>query len=181
MVFDYISCILGIVKIYVYKLIYFKRIYFKGIPKISNKFEIAIKKGSKVILGKSTRIRNRIQVRAYDRSIISIGYNCFFNIDCKINARKSITIGNNVVIGQNVLIIDHDHNYKENMNEYVSKEVNIGNNVWIGANCVILKGVSIGDNCVIAAGTIVTKDVPTNCISYNERKTINKIKNTKNE
>ena len=41
--------------------------------------------------------------------------------------------------------------------------------MWIGANVTILKGVTIGDNAVIAAGTIVTKDIPTNVLAYQEK------------
>jgi len=29
---------------------------------------------------------------------------------------------------------------------------------------MILKGVTIGDNSIIAAGSVVTKDVPNNCL-----------------
>lgn len=41
----------------------------------------------------------------------------------------------------------------------------IGNNVWIGGNVVILGGVTIGDNTVIGAGSVVTKDIPANCVA----------------
>lgn len=40
----------------------------------------------------------------------------------------------------------------------------IGENCWIGTNVRICKGVSIGDNSIIAACSVVTKDVPSNCI-----------------
>ena len=40
----------------------------------------------------------------------------------------------------------------------------IGENCWIGANVRICKGVTIGDNSVVAACSVVTKDVPANCI-----------------
>jgi maltose O-acetyltransferase len=36
--------------------------------------------------------------------------------------------------------------------------------VWIGGSCVILPGIIIGNNSIIAAGSVVTKDVPTNSI-----------------
>ena len=44
-----------------------------------------------------------------------------------------------------------------------SEHVKIGKRCWIGANAIILPGITIGDNCVIAAGSVVTKDVPSNC------------------
>lgn len=45
------------------------------------------------------------------------------------------------------------------------KTVKIGNHVFIGARVFILKGVTIGDNTVIGAGSIVSKDIPANCIA----------------
>ncbi len=41
----------------------------------------------------------------------------------------------------------------------------IGENVWIGSCVRICKGVTIGDNAVIAANSVVTKNVPANCIA----------------
>ena len=42
--------------------------------------------------------------------------------------------------------------------------IKIGENCWIGSDVRICKGVSIGDNSIIAACSVVTKDVPANCI-----------------
>jgi len=47
----------------------------------------------------------------------------------------------------------------------VSKKVVVEDNVFIGMDCVVLKGVTIGKNSVIGAGSIVTKDIPRNCIA----------------
>ena len=48
----------------------------------------------------------------------------------------------------------------------VSKgEIRIGNNVWIGDKVSIFGGVSIGNNVIIGAGSIVTHDIPSNCIA----------------
>ncbi len=41
----------------------------------------------------------------------------------------------------------------------------IGNNVFIGMNTTILKGVHIGNNVVIGAGSLVSKDIPDNCVA----------------
>jgi maltose O-acetyltransferase len=37
--------------------------------------------------------------------------------------------------------------------------------VWIGSHVIILPGVRIGRNSAIGAGSVLTKDVPDNCIA----------------
>lgn len=41
----------------------------------------------------------------------------------------------------------------------------VGNNVWFGGGVKVLPGVTIGDNAVIGAGSVVTKDIPANCLA----------------
>ena len=41
----------------------------------------------------------------------------------------------------------------------------IGNNVAIGTGAVVVGGVHIGDNVNITAGSVVTKDIPDNCVA----------------
>lgn len=40
----------------------------------------------------------------------------------------------------------------------------IGNDVTVGANVVIIGNITIGDHVVIGAGSVVVKDVPSNCV-----------------
>jgi len=40
----------------------------------------------------------------------------------------------------------------------------IEDNVWICEGAIILGGVLVGKNAIIAANSVVTKDVPPNCI-----------------
>ena len=175
MIYEYISLVLGILKIIFYKILNISRISFYFIPKMNSSFKIAIKKESKLLLGKNFRSRNNISFRVYDKGIVKIGNNCFFNDNCSINCQKEVIIGDNVIFGQNVMIFDHDHDYKNDITHFIKKEVKIGNNVWIGANCIILKGVTIGDNVVVADGTVVKEDIESYCVCYQEKK-IKKIK-----
>lgn len=169
MIFEYISLILGIIKIYIYKILNPKKIYFKGIPKLNASFKIAIKKKSKLFLGKGFRSRYNVSFRIYNKGKVTIGNNCFLNDGCSINCQDEITIGNNVICGQNVMLFDHDHDYKNDIDDFVTKRITIGNNVWIGANSIILKGVTIGDNVVIAAGSVVNKSINSNVIFYQKK------------
>ncbi|MDE6912079.1 MAG: sugar O-acetyltransferase, partial [Lachnospiraceae bacterium] len=43
--------------------------------------------------------------------------------------------------------------------------VHIGRNCWLGAGVIIMPGITIGDNTVIGAGSIVTKDIPSNVVA----------------
>jgi serine acetyltransferase len=40
----------------------------------------------------------------------------------------------------------------------------IGNNVTVGSNVVIIGDITIGDHVLIGAGSVVIKDVPSNCV-----------------
>ena len=44
-------------------------------------------------------------------------------------------------------------------------DVHIGKNCWLGSGVVVLPGVTIGDNVVVGAGSIVTKDLPSNVVA----------------
>ena len=88
----------------------------------------------------------------------------FFNSNIKIRCTESIKIGQDVAISHNVTIMDSDSHELTNEGYKKTKPINIGNHVWIGSQAMILKGVNIADGAVIAAGSIVTNDVPSNCL-----------------
>ena len=40
----------------------------------------------------------------------------------------------------------------------------IGDNVFLGVGCTIMTPIKIGNNVIIGAGSVVTKDIPDNCV-----------------
>lgn len=103
-----------------------------------------------------------------------IGENCVFRnvktarID--ITRPSLIEIGNNVDMNHNFQIMSHDWAAGVFRNVYhnilpSSGKVKIGNNIYFATDVIVLKGVTIGDNCVIAAGSIITKDIPSNSVA----------------
>lgn len=84
---------------------------------------------------------------------------------------KGLTIGNNVKIGACTLLIDTDthpinYNIRRTSNEGTkASPIKIEDDAWIGAHCIILKGVTIGARSIIGAGSVVTKDIPCDCIA----------------
>lgn len=99
---------------------------------------------------------------------ISIGKNFYSNYNCTILDCAEVKIGDNVLFAPNVSIFTVGHPIdaeKRNEGWEFAFPVTIGNNVWIGGNTVINPGVRIGENTVIGSGSVVTKDIPSNCIA----------------
>ena len=79
-----------------------------------------------------------------------------------------VRFGDNVYLGPNVNIYTAGHPIDagvRNRDVEFGLPVTIGSDVWIGGNVVINPGVTIGDNVVIGSGSVVTKDIPPNCIA----------------
>lgn len=81
----------------------------------------------------------------------------------KLN-RKGIHIGSGCLIASGATILAHEHIFVKPDGSYYMKDTYIGNNCFIGVRSMICPGVHIGNECVVGGGTIVTKDVPDNCM-----------------
>lgn len=114
----------------------------------------------KIVIGNNTKVGNGSQILCVD----------------------SVTIGDYTTVTQYVKIVDNNnHPLNPEFRQYMRttphgsdarsmihsdhKPVVIGKNCWIGEHSRIQKGVTIGDNSIIAACSVVTKDVPANCIA----------------
>lgn len=107
-------------------------------------------------------VRTCILHTATDFAKIEIGDNCGFS-GVSIVAWQSVMIGNNVMVGADTCIGDTD-DHPERLGT-ASSPIEIQDNVFIGMRCLILKGVTIGENSIIGAGSVVTKDIPANCVA----------------
>lgn len=79
-----------------------------------------------------------------------------------------IYVGDYTMIGPNVTIATAGHPILPELRQQgyqYNMPVHIGKNCWLGAGVIILPGITIGDNVVIGAGSIVTKDLPSNVVA----------------
>lgn len=100
---------------------------------------------------------------------IYVGENFFINHNCVILDAAKVEFGDNVLIGPNCgfYTVSHPIDAKQRIEELkYAKSIKVGNNVWFGGNVVVLPGVTIGDNVTIGAGSVVTKDIPSNTLAY---------------
>lgn len=79
-----------------------------------------------------------------------------------------ISIGNDVYLTNNICFITHDGGtllFRDKVPDLeITKPITIGDHVYIGVNVTIMPGVTIGNNVVVGACSVITKDVPDNCV-----------------
>lgn len=152
------------------KAIFFWRIHFN----LFSLFSGTIDKDHRsfISISKKDNIMKGAVLTAHAGGALLIAPNVYIGRNTMIVARSKIEIGEGTNIGMNVVIIDHDHDYKNKSDSLLCSDIKIGKNVWIGASCVILRGTIIGDNCVIAAGSLIKGNFPANSLVLNKRDTV---------
>lgn len=98
-------------------------------------------------------------------SRLEIGYWFHMGSYSIVNTTMPIKIGNQVGIGRFTNIYTHGA-YLSCLDGFpvTFGPVEIGNNVWI-PSATVLPNVKIGSNVVIGVGSIITKDIPSNCLA----------------
>lgn len=96
-------------------------------------------------------------------SNIILGEKVFFNFNCVVLDVMQVQIGARSLFGPNVQLYTAmhpvDHRERASGLEF-AKPIEIGQDVWIGGSVVVCPGVRIGDRSIIGAGSIVTKNIP---------------------
>lgn len=135
-----------------------------------------------IVLGEDVGFYNGCSISSSCHGKIILGDHVRFQRNIRIYCVEKIVIGDYTAISSNVCITDNNnHPVNPEFRQYMRttphgsdarswehsahKPVVIGKNCWIGENSRIQKGVTIGDNSIIAACSVVTKDVPANCIA----------------
>jgi len=157
--------------------LFISNVNFVSFPKISGL--IMIKNRGEICFGNNINInsyRFGNPVGSLDKMILFCSPEAIIHIGNDVSmsralifAQKSIIIEDFVMIGGGVQIWDtdfHPINFQDRIindnSKIKSYPVLLKEGVFIGANSIILKGVTIGEHSVIAAGSVVTKNIPSN-------------------
>lgn len=136
------------------------------------------KKGD-IILGDNVCIYGKLE--SQNGGKIIMGNNTRIGCNSVVRSVNSITIGDFTAVSDYVVISDNNNHpidpvFRRKMKldcqdgdmrkwrHAANAPITIGENVWVGEFARIQKGVTIGDNSIVAANSVVTKDVPANCI-----------------
>jgi maltose O-acetyltransferase len=119
-------------------------------------------------------------VRATDgRAAIMPGFFCDYGDNIHLGARAfvnansvfldcaEIVIGDDFQCGPGVQLLTPEHPLdavERRSGVESARPIRLGNDVWIGGGAVVLAGVTVGDRVVIGAGSVVTRDVPSDVV-----------------
>lgn len=100
---------------------------------------------------------------------VHFGKNVYANFGLTLVDDTHIYVGDYTMFAPNVVVATAGHPILPELREKAYQynfSVHIGRNCWIGAGALIMPGVTIGDNTVIGAGSVVTRDIPSNYVAY---------------
>ncbi|MBV6478482.1 MAG: dTDP-3-amino-3,6-dideoxy-alpha-D-galactopyranose 3-N-acetyltransferase [Ignavibacteria bacterium] len=120
-------------------------------------------------------------------TFVEIQKNSSIGKNCKISSHtficEGVHISDNVFIGHNVTFINDkypratsDTGELQTESDWQVIVTHVKKGASVGSSATILCGITIGENAIVGAGSVVTKDVPPNCVvAGNPAKVIKKI------
>jgi len=124
-------------------------------------------------IGEGTRIHDQVNIYK-----CKIGKNC--KIDAYVYIEEGVLVGDNckirpfvfiptgVIIEDNVFIGPNvtftNDKYPKVKGEWKLLPIRVKRGASIGANSIIVAGITIGEDALVGAGSVVTKDVPSNAV-----------------
>jgi len=137
---------------------------------------------SDVILGKDVKIFGLVNLygctigdRSKIGSFVEIQKNAVIGSDCKISSHtficEGVHIADKVFVGHGVTFVNDLYPEAVGADGTMQTDADwevvptyVDERASIGSNSTILCGITIGQNAIIGAGSVVTKDVPSNQI-----------------
>src|ERR1700691_5434845 len=109
----------------------------------------------------------------------TIGHDTFINVNFMLIDDAPVSIGNRCLFGPAVQLITALHplrapDRRTNPDDVangsapwrtMSQPITVGDEVWLGSGVIVLPGVTIGDRSTVGAGSVVTDDLPPDCVA----------------
>ena len=118
-------------------------------PRAGLRFTIRTGHECEVTIGENVGCETRTFIRVSEGTKVSIGDDCMFASSIELRADDSHAI----------------YDVRTGKRANPARPIQIGNHVWLGKNVVVMAGVTIGDGSVIGFRSVVTRDIPNNCVA----------------
>lgn len=99
---------------------------------------------------------------------VHFGTGVYANFNLTLVDDTHIYVGDYTMFGPNVVLATAGHPITPELRKrgyQYNAPIHIGNNCWLGTGVLVMPGITIGDNVIIGAGSVVTKDIPSNVIA----------------
>ena len=140
---------------------------YAAIPHVDQAARFAKLKEMFAEVGEGTYVESPFYANFGGRHV-HLGRNVYTNFGATFVDDTHIYIGDCTMLGPHVTIATASHPIDPELRSrglQYNLPVRIGRNCWLGAGVIVMPGVTIGDNVVIGAGSIVTKDIPSNVVA----------------
>ncbi|MDA3041151.1 MAG: acyltransferase [Actinomycetota bacterium] len=102
--------------------------------------------------------------------VVVIGDRCLIGRHSSIAGHLEVVIEDDVYFGPNVFVTDQNHAVTDpylpiGRQSQPEAPVRIGAGSWLGTNVVVVPGVTIGRHVAVGANSVVTTDLPDNCVA----------------
>lgn len=118
-------------------------------PRTGLRFSIRLGHECTVTIGDNVGCETRAFVRVSEGASVHIGEDCMFAANIEIRADDSHAI----------------YDVRTGRRANPARTIRIGEHVWLGKNVVVMSGATIGDGSVVGFRSIVTRDIPNNCVA----------------
>lgn len=118
-------------------------------PRTGLRFSIRIGHECTVAIGDNVGCETRTFIRASEGASVSIGEDCMFASAIELRADDSHAI----------------YDVRTGKRANPARSIHIGEHVWLGKSVVVMAGVTIGSGSVVGFRSVVTRDIPNNCVA----------------
>ena len=116
--------------------------------------------------GKNFRVASGVRISGLNN--VTVGRDVFIGCDTTILASTDVLLEDEVMLGHKVMIVTGNHTLKDGSYRYGAfnrAPVVVRKGSWVGALCTLLPGVTVGRGTAVGANSVVTKDVPDDCVA----------------
>ncbi|TWT65551.1 WcaF family extracellular polysaccharide biosynthesis acetyltransferase [Crateriforma conspicua] len=113
-------------------------------------------------IGNGVNIKPRVNIHFPWK--LTIGNDCWLGEELFILNFEPVHIGDDCCLSQRAFLCCGNHDYRDPAFSFRNEPIKIERGAWVGAQTFIGPGITVGEETVITAGSIVTDDLPANCI-----------------
>ncbi len=118
-------------------------------PRAGLRFRMSIGHEATVTIGPNVGCETRAFIRVSEGATVSVGEDCMFAGSIELRADDTHAI----------------YDVRTGKRANPARSIHIGEHVWLGKSVVVMSGATIGDGSVVGFRSIVTRDIPNNCVA----------------